>query len=406
MKTKYDFTSIIDRTGKDALSIEKVGKMPNFAPDGPDKGFDLIPMWIADMNFATVPTVQSEIIERVKHPIFGYFDIKDSYYDSIIEWHNKKNNVKDLTKECIGYENGVLGGVVSALNIFCSKGDNVLVHSPIYVRYKSILDNNGYKLITSEMKKDENGIFRIDYEDMEKKIVENQIHVVIFCTPHNPLGRVFTMDELKRCIEIFEKYDVDIISDEIWSDLILFNNRHIPVQSVSEYAKNHTIAFYAPSKTFNLSGLIGAYHIIYNKKLRERYRKESSLPYYNEINLLSIYSLIGAYKKEGYEWLEELLNVLSQNVGYAINYIKENFEGVDVCKPEGTYMIFGDCSKWCEEHKKTIDDVEKAAWKVGVAFQDGRIFNGSCHFRMNVALPFSKLKEALERLNNHVFNVK
>lgn len=403
---KYDFTSIIDRKGKDALSVENVGKIPGFAPDAPDDGFDLIPMWIADMNFATVPTIQSEIIERTKHPIFGYFEPKESYYSSIIDWHKKRNGIKNLTKECIGYENGVLGGVISALNIFCSKGDNVLVNSPSYVKYKTVLDNNGYKMILSEMKIDETGVYRMDYEDMEKKIIDNNIHVIIICSPHNPLGRVWKKDELIKAIEIFEKYDVNIISDEIWSDLILFGNKHIPIQSISDYSKNHTIAFYAPSKTFNLSGLVGAYHIIYNKTLRERYRKESSLTNYNEMNLLSMYSLIGAYKPEGHEWLDQLLKVLSENIDYSVSFINEHFEGVNVCKPEGTYMLFVDCTKWCEIHNKTIKDIEKEAWRVGVAFQDGTIFNGPCHFRMNVALPLSKVKEALNRLDKYVFNSK
>ena len=403
---KYNFTEIIDRKGKDGLAIDNVGKMPGFAPDGPDKDFDLIPMWIADMNFATVPTIQTEIIKRMNHPIYGYFEPREEYYNAIIEWHKNRNGFKDLKAEYIGYENGVLGSVVSGLNIFCSKGDNVLVHSPIYVRYRNILDNNGYKLVTSEMKIDDKNVYRIDYEDMEKKIKEYKIHVLIFCSPHNPCGRVWEKEELLKISEICEKYDVNIISDEIWSDLILYNNKHIPFQMVSEYAKNHTISIYAPSKTFNISGIVGAYHIIYNKTLRDRYRKESSLSNYNEMNLLSMYSLIGAYKKEGYDWLEQLLKVLGENIEFAINFIKNHFEGINVCKPEGTYMIFVDCSKWCEKHNKTIDDIEKAAWKVGVSIQDGRIFGGKCHFRMNLALPLSRVEEAFNRLEKHVFNAK
>ena len=284
------------------------------------------------------------------------------------------------------------------------KGDNVLIHSPIYVRYNSVLDNNGYKVITSEMKKDEKNIYRIDFEDMETKIKNFKIHVMIFCSPHNPCGRVWEKEELKKLSDLCEKYQISIISDEIWSDLILYNNKHIPFYTISDYAKNNTITLYAPSKTFNISGLVGAYHIIYNTKLRERYLKESSLCNYNEMNLLSMYSLIGAYKKEGYEWLEQLLKILEENIDYCVNYINEHFKGVNVSKPEGTYMLFVDCSEWCKLNKKTIDDVEKSAWRVGVSIQDGRIFNGPCHFRMNVALPLSKVKEALKRLDKYVFN--
>lgn len=403
---KYDFTSIIDRAGKDAIAVDGIGKYPGFSPEPPEKGFDLIPMWVADMNFATVPTIISSISERLKHPHFGYYMKRDEYINSIIDWHQKRNNTKDLTKECIGYQNGVLGGVVSALNVFCSKGDKVLVHSPLYIGFKIILEDNGYKIITSDLKKDEKGIYRMDYEDMEKKIKENKIHATIFCSPHNPCGRVWEKEEIVKAMDIFEKYQVNIASDEIWSDLILYKNKHIPTQSVSDYAKNHTISFYSPSKTFNLSGLIGSYHIVYDKFLRDRLEKECSLCHYNEMNMLSMYALMGAYTKEGHEWVDELNQVLTENVEYSLNYIKGHFKGVEHSKPEGTYMLFLDCTEWCKEHNKVIEDVEKAAWKVGVAVQDGKMFGGPFHLRLNLALPLSRVKEAFDRLDKYVFNTK
>ena len=403
---KYDFTSILERAGKDAFAIDGIGKFPEFAPEQPDKGFDIIPMWVADMNFPTVPTVISSISERLKHPHFGYFLKREEYFQAIIDWHKTRHGTNDLSKEFIGYENGVLGGVVTALNVFCSKGDKVLVHSPTYIGFTHILEDNGYKIIHSDLKKDEKGIYRMDFEDMEKKIKEHKIHATIFCSPHNPCGRVWEKEEIVKAMEIFEKYNVYIAADEIWSDLILYNNKHIPTQSVSDYAKNHTVALYAPSKTFNLSGLIGSYHIIYNKYLRDRVEKESSLCHYNDINMLSMYALIGAFSKEGDEWVKELNQVLTGNVEYAINYIKDHFKGVTSTHPEGTYMLFIDCTDWCKEHNKKIEDVEKAAWKVGVAIQDGKMFHGPCHLRANLALPLSRLKEAFDRLDKYVFNAK
>ena len=403
---KYDFTSILERAGKDAFAIDGIGKFPEFAPEQPNKGFDIIPMWVADMNFPTVPTVISSISERLKHPHFGYFLKREEYFQAIIDWHKTRHGTNDLSKEFIGYENGVLGGVVTALNVFCSKGDKVLVHSPTYIGFTHILEDNGYKIIHSDLKKDEKGIYRMDFEDMEKKIKEHKIHATIFCSPHNPCGRVWEKEEIVKAMEIFEKYNVYIAADEIWSDLILYNNKHIPTQSVSDYAKNHTVALYAPSKTFNLSGLIGSYHIIYNKYLRDRVEKESSLCHYNDINMLSMYALIGAFSKEGEEWVKELNQVLTGNVEYAINYIKDHFKGVTSTHPEGTYMLFIDCTDWCKEHNKKIEDVEKAAWKVGVAIQDGKMFHGPCHLRANLALPLSRLKEAFDRLDKYVFNAK
>jgi cystathionine beta-lyase len=166
----------------------------------------------------------------------------------------------------------------------------------------------------------------------------------------------------------------------------------------------HTVAVYAPSKTFNLAGLVGSYTIVYSPWLRDRMKKEESLSHYNQMNVLSMYGCIGAYKPEGYEWTDELCQVITANMDYTIAYIRTHFDGVEVVRPEGTYMLFVDCTKWCESHGKTIEELEKAAWDVGVAVQDGRMFHGNCHIRMNLALPLSRLKEALERLGKYVFN--
>ena len=401
---KYDFTSILDRRNKDALAVDALGSMPDMAPKPPKEGFDVIPMWVADMNFPVLPEIQQAIIDRVKEPHFGYFEPREEYYDAIIRWHETRNGVTGLTRGNIAYENGVLGGVLSALNVFCSKGDRVLVHSPTYIGFTKSLTNNGYNMVHSPLVRDGNGVWRMDFADMERKIVEQHIHAAIFCSPHNPCGRVWEPWELERAMELFQKYEVDVISDEIWSDIILGEHKHIPVQSVSEYARNHTAAFYAPSKTFNLAGLIGAYHIVYNQKIQERMAKESSLCHYNDMNVLSMHALIGAYQPEGYVWADELRQVITENVDYACDYIARRFDGVEVFKPEGTYMLFADCSKWCETHGKTLDELEQAAWDVGVAIQDGRMFHGPCHVRINLALPLSRVKEAFERLDRYVFN--
>lgn len=204
-------------------------------------------------------------------------------------------------------------------------------------------------------------------------------------------------------MEVYQKNDCVVISDEIWSDILLNGHRHIPVQSVSEDARNRTVALYAPSKTFNLAGLIGSYHIIYNAYLRDRVRAKGSKSHYNDMNVLSMHALIGAYQSEGQKWVDELCQVLSQNINFACDYIAKHFPGIEVSKPEGTYMLFLDCSKWCKAHKKSVGELLKAGWDVGVAWQDGRIFHGSCAIRMNLALPLSRVKEALERLKRYVF---
>ena len=400
---KYDFTSILDRRGHDAIAVDLVGA-PGSSYPMPREGFDIIPMWVADMNFPSLPTIQEAMIERAKHPAFGYFSPRKEYFDSIIKWQQVHNGANDLKPEHIGYSNGVLGGVIAALNVFCSRGDKVLLHSPTYVGFTGSIENCGYKIIHSPLVKDAEGIWRIDFEDMEKKIVDHNIHASVFCSPHNPCGRVWEKWEVEKVMELYKKYDVQVVSDEIWSDLIHPGYKHVPTQSVSEDAKNRTVAMYAPSKTFNLAGLVGSYSIIYNKHIRDRVSKEISLSHTNAMNVMSMHALIGAYKPEGYEWVDELNQVLAGNAEFACNYIAEHFEGVTVSRPQGTYMLFIDCKDYCERTGRSIEDVIKAGWDVGVVWQDGRPFHGPTSIRINLALPLSRVQEAFDRMDKYVFN--
>ncbi len=400
---KYDFTSILDRKGKDAIAVDMVGA-PGSPYPAPKEGFDVIPMWVADMNFPVVPTIQEAMIRRVQQPTFGYFMPTEKYFDAIIKWQETHNGVTGLTSANIGYENGVLGGVVSALNVLCSKGDKVLVHSPTYVGFTGSLHNNGYEIVHSQLKQDEEGVWRMDFADMEKKLKEQKIHAAIFCSPHNPTGRVWEKWEVEQAMALYKKYDCFVISDEIWSDILLLGKTHTPTQSVSEDAKMRTVALYAPSKTFNLAGLVGSYHIIYNTWLKDRCDKEASLSHYDSMNVMSMHALMGAYEPEGYEWLEELRQVITGNVDFACDYIAKRFDGVTVSRPQGTYMLFIDCKGWLEKTGKTMDELLKAGWDVGVVWQDGRAFHGQTHIRLNLALPLSRVQEAFRRLDQYVFN--
>ena len=355
------------------------------------------------MNFATVPTIQEHIIERVNHPAYGYFNPSEEYYNSIIDWQRKRNNVEGLTADAIGYENGVLGCLAAATQAFTAPGEAVLLHSPTYIGFTHVFEDNGRKMVLSDLVQDENGVWRMDYEDMDRKIKEHRIHFAVFCSPHNPTGRVWERDEIEKAMEVYKRNNCVVISDEIWSDLILAGHKHIPTQTVSEDAKMRTIAIYAPSKTFNLAGLIGSYHIIYNEYLRDRVRKQSALSHYNSMNVLSMHALIGAYRPEGHVWVDELREVLSGNVDYAYQYILDNFPGVKLAKPQGTYMLYLDCEEWCKNKGITIEDLIRAGIRVGVIWQDGRPFHRAYAIRMNLALPRSRVEEALHRLHEHVF---
>ena len=405
---KYDFETVFDRRGKDAISVDLAcvpGKNTSYSFNGVDirDDFEFIPMWVADMNFRNYPGIDSAMINRINEPALGYFMPRDEYYDAIIRWQERKNNVEDLKKEAITYENGVLGGVSTALRVLAGTSGKVLVHSPTYVGFTHVLQNNGYEVFHSPLVRNDSGKWMMDYEDMEKQIRENNIHAVIFCTPHNPTGRVWERKELETAMDIFKRHDVYVISDEIWSDMILPGHKHIPTQSVSEDARQRTIAFYAPSKTFNLAGLVGSYGIIYNKYLRDRFLKESSLSHYNSMNVLSMYALIGAYTDGGYDWCCQLCDVIAENVDYAYNFITSRFKGVKLSKPEGSYLLYLDCTEWLEDHSSTLKDLLEKGWEYGVGWQNGEDFLMPRTIRMNLALPKKKVIEAFDRLERYVF---
>lgn len=397
---KYDFTTVLDRTGADSIAanIDPWGVSP--APA------QRIPMWVADMSFPTAPPILEAMHKRLAFPNFGYFSMPDEYFDCILRWQETRNGLTGLKRADIGYENGVLGGVSSAVQALTVPGEAVLLHAPAYIGFTHVLDNLGRKAELSPLRRDENGVWRMDYEDMDRRLKEHSIRLAILCSPHNPTGRVWERWELEKAMELYKKYNVYVVSDEIWSDIILSGHKHIPTQSISEDARMRTAALYAPSKTFNLAGLIGSYHIVYDPWWRDRIKKESSLCHYNSMNVLSMHALIGAYRPEGYEWADELCETLTGNVDFACDYIAKHFEGVHVTKPEGTYMLFVDCTDWCAAHGKTIQDVEKACWAVGAAVQDGVMFHGPCHLRINLASPRARIEEAFHRMDRYVFNAK
>ncbi len=396
---KYDFTTVLDRHGRDSEAFDKIP----FAGVRPDEGFDVIPMWVADMSFPCAPSVMNAIYKRMEMPNFGYFELPKEYFDCIIDWQSRRNGVEGLRPEHIGYENGVLGGVSSAVQAFSAPGDKILVHSPTYVGFTHTMDDTGRIIIHSELKRDENGIWRMDYEDMDRKLKENNIHLAIFCSPHNPCGRVWERWEIERAMEVYAANDCVVISDEIWSDIIMPGHRHIPTQSVSEDAKNRVIAFYAPSKTFSLAGLVGSYHIIYNKYLRDRVVRQSAMTHYNDLNVLSVRALTGAFCREGEEWAEEMISVIDENIGYACKFISENFPGVSFMRPQGTYMLFLDCGEFCRARGITITELQHRGIRCGVIWQNGEAFIYPNSIRMNLALPKSRLIEAMDRLKKYVF---
>ena len=395
----YDFTTVLDRAGHDCTAADII-PFKNFTVD---QGFSVIPMWVADMSFPVAPPILKAVQDRLSFPFLGYFPLSDEYYDSIIRWQSRRNGVTDLKREHIGYENGVLGGVSSAVQAFTNPGDKILIHSPTYVGFTHTMADLGREIIHSELKRDENGVWRMDYADMDAKLKEHDIHFAVFCSPHNPCGRVWERAEIEKAMEIYAANSCVVVSDEIWSDIIMPGHKHVPTQSVSEDARRRTIALYAPSKTFSLAGLIGSYHIVYDPYLRHRLERRGDMSHYNSCNVLSMHALIGAYSPEGEEWAEQMVAVVDKNFAYACGFIRDNFPGVRVMRPEGPYMLFLDVSRWLREHGLTLQELLRRGVSCGVIWQDGEAFIYPDSIRMNLALPLSQLQEAMERLKRYAF---
>ena len=395
---KYDFTTVLDRRGRDSIAADVIPWDVQV-----DEGFDTIPMWIADMAFPVAPPVLDAMRRRLDFPSLGYYAMSEEYFDSILSWQRRRHGVEGLGREHIGYENGVLGGVAAAVQAFTAPGEKILVHSPTYVGFTHTVENLGRVLVHSPLRRDAEGVWRMDFADMEAKIEEHHIHLAIFCSPHNPAGRVWEREELEQVMAVFQKHSCLVISDEIWSDIIMPGYRHIPTQSVSADARQRTIAFYAPSKTFSLAGLVGSYHIVYNQYLRERLVRQSEQSHYNSCNVLSMHALVGAYSPEGEAWCEEMIRTVDGNFAYACGFIKENFPGVRLMRPQGTYMLFLDCHERCAANGVSIGELQRRAVRAGVIWQNGEDFVWPETIRMNLALPLSRLEEAMERLKAYAF---
>jgi cystathionine beta-lyase len=394
----YDFTTVLDRGGQNIIAVDYI-PLPGVTVD---EGFSPIPMWIADMSFPTAPCILEALERRLRFPNFGYFSAPDAYYQAILDWHRERKGVTDLEKEHIGYENGVLGGVSSAIRMLTTPGDKILLHAPVYVGFTHVLENTGRAAVHTDLLRDEDGIWRMDYADMDRKLKEHKIHLAVFCSPHNPTGRVWERWEIEKAMEVYAANDCIVLSDEIWSDILMPGYRHIPTQSVSEDAKRRTVAFYAPSKTFSLAGLIGSYHVVYDPRLRDRLRREGEATHYNSQNALSMEALIGAYTKGG-AWVDEMCAVVDENLRYACAFIAEHFPGVKVMRPQGTYMLFLDCGDWCRAHGVPIQELLARGVRAGVIWQNGESFFWPDSIRMNLALPKALLVEAMERLRVHAF---
>lgn len=355
-------------------------------------------MWIADMDFAAPDCVLEAMKTRLNHPIMGYFELNDSFYAPIKKWQSMRFGVQGIENQHLACHNSVLGGLISALKVLTKEGDPILVHQPHYTGFENSIKNNNRVMISSPLVQTEAGRYIMDFADMEAKIKEHHIRCAILCSPHNPTGRVWDKEELTQFVALCERYDVKIISDEIWSDFVFDNKKHVTLQSINAYAKQNTIALYAPTKTFNLAGLVIAYSIIYNEELMAKVAQVAEATGYNMLNAMSIAALGGAYTDEGAKWVDELLVYIRKNMLYFDEYIKKNIPSTKANLPEGTYLMWLDLS---DTHRETDELVKDMAAK-GLIPNNGKMFGGKNHIRINLACPYSSVEKAMELLNKAI----
>lgn len=355
---------------------------------------DLISMWVADMEIKSPKEIIEALKNRCEHGVFGYSYASDEYYSALISWLKENHNF-NIEKDWIRFSQGVVTAIYCFINIFTKINDSVLILTPVYYPFHNAVKDNNRKLITSDLINN-NGYFTINYEDVEKKIIENDVKLFIQCSPHNPAGRVWKEDELRKMLEICKKHNVLVVSDEIHQDLVLKGNKHIPAATVDncKYADN-IITVNAASKTFNLAGLTHSNIIISNPKIRENFDLEFKKINQTEVNILGMLATQVGYEK-GKEWLENLIDLIQDNYDYLKSELNKNIPDIIVTPLEGTYLAFLDLRKIISvnEVKNFIQDKARLAIDFGEWFGDS--FKG--FIRLNLATDPEIVKKAVSNI--------
>ena len=383
---KYNFDKVIDRrnTASEKYSFLKEQGLSE----------DTLPMWVADMDFETVPEVKERLKELADHGIYGYTGRTKDYYNAVIHWFQRRFDWQIQRKWIISTP-GVVFALAAAVRAFTRPGDSVLIQQPVYYPFKNVIERNGRKVINNPLVL-KDGTYRMDLEDMEEKIRENNVKLFLLCSPHNPVGRVWTRKELTAAAEICSRYQVIVAADEIHCDFVRPGFVHTPYGTLPEELVKKSVICTAPSKTFNLAGLQASNIIIPDETLRRQFLGELNACASFGAGMFGLEACRIAYET-GEEWLEELLLYLEGNYQYVRNFLKEQLPGIRLIQPEGTYLIWMDFRSlgYSDEQLK-----EKMRYEAKLWLDEGTMFGaeGSGFMRMNIAAPRSTIEEAMRRL--------
>ena len=382
---KYDFDRLVPREGTKCEKFDR--RQEIFGRE------DVIPMWVADMDFVAPAEVQEAIARRATHPLYGYSYRSDSYFEAIEGWVERRGGWK-IRREWIDFTPGVVSGIVFALRAFTNEGDGVVIQPPVYHPFARQIRANGRRVIDNPLRIDDQGRFGIDFDDLDRKLSDAK--VFLMSNPHNPSGRVYTRDELLRIGELCVRHDVLILADEIHSDLVYKPHRHIHIASLSEELARRTVSFFAPSKTFNLAGLSTSVAVTPDDSLRRRFRAECDKLHADQGNIFGAVALEAAYTY-GDEWLEQLLDYLSGNIDYVVRFLREHIPSVRCVPPEGTYLMWLDFRRWPMTHEEIYRFLVEEA---GIGPNEGAMFGeqGRGWMRLNVASPRPVVEQAMKQL--------
>ena len=382
----YDFDKIIDRHGTNCLKFD-------FAKERGKNG-DELSLWVADMDFQVAKPITDALQAQVNHGIYGYSEVKSDYFDIVKNWF-RDNFDWEIKKGSLVKTPGVVYAIAMAVKAFTKEGEAVIIQQPVYYPFSEMIIANNRKLVNSPLVL-KDGRYEIDFEDFEKKIVENNVKLFILCSPHNPVGRVWSVEELKKIGDICIKHDVVIFSDEIHADFVYEPNKHHVFASLGEsYAANSVIAT-APSKSFNIAGLQVSNIFIENKKLRDAFRNEIVKSGYSQLNTMGLVAARAAYES-GKEWLDEVRAYIKDNLIFFRDYLKENIGELSLIEPEGTYLVWVDFRKLGLSEKQREDLIVN---KAKLWIDSGAMFgvDGEGFERFNIACPREYLKMALDSL--------
>ncbi|MGE7763968.1 MalY/PatB family protein [Peribacillus sp. NPDC096540] len=354
---------------------------------------DVLPMWVADMDFPSPEGIQKALIERLNHPVFGYTIPSETVFTEIQSWLRDLHSWP-ITKEWISFSSGVVSAIGTTIQAFTNPGDKILVQSPVYTPFFDMVKNNDREVVNSPLVIEDDR-FKIDFTDFEDKL-KSGVKLFLFCSPHNPGGRVWTKDELLRIGELCVKYDVIIVSDEIHADLFHSTSRHYPIASLSEKLSDTTVTLMAPSKTFNIAGLQASFLITSNEKLQKQLQKAQTKLAFHGLNILALTAMEAAYR-EGLHWLKDMIGYIEENIKVAEEFIAAEIPALHVMHPDASYLLWIDCRDLGlndKEIKERLIHQGKLALEPGSKYGPG----GEGFVRMNIGCSRSVLLDGLNRL--------